>query len=74
MNSVECCTSYALLILMDRWILTVDSLPIRGPDPMFAWHYLTLYHMAINKASLIMVEGDQLLDATIVTSMAIFSM
>ena len=28
--------------------------------------------MAINKASLIMVEGDQLLDATIVASLAIF--
>ena len=38
---------------------------------MFVWHYLTLYHMDINKASLIMVEGDQLLDATIVASLAI---
>ena len=38
---------------------------------MFAWHYLALYQMAINKARLIMVKGDQLLDATIVASLAI---
>ena len=38
---------------------------------MFVWHYLTLYHMAMNKASLIMVEGDLLLNATIVASLAI---
>ena len=38
---------------------------------MFAWHYLTLFHVAINKASLIMVEGDQLLDVTIVESLTI---
>ena len=37
---------------------------------MFTWHYLTLYHVAINKTSLVVVEGDQL-DATIVASLAI---
>ena len=39
---------------------------------MFAWHYSTLYHMAINKARLIVVKGNQLLDVTIVASLAIF--
>ena len=39
---------------------------------MFAWHYLTIYHVAINMASLIMVKGSLLLDATIVASLAIF--
>ena len=38
---------------------------------MFAWHFSTLYYVAINKASLIVVEGNQLLDATIVVSLAI---
>ena len=38
---------------------------------MFTWHYSILCHMAINKASLIVVNGDQLLDATIVASLAI---
>ena len=38
---------------------------------MFTWHYSTLYHVAVNEASLIVVEGDQLLDATIVASLAI---
>ena len=38
---------------------------------MLAWHYLTLHHVAINEASLIMVKGNQLLDATIVASLAI---
>ena len=38
---------------------------------MFTWYYSTLCHMAINKASLIVVKGDQLLDATIVASLAI---
>ena len=32
---------------------------------MFAWHYSTLYYMAINEASLIVVKSNQLLDATI---------
>ena len=39
---------------------------------MFAWHYSILSHIAINKASMIVVEGNQLLDATIVASLAIF--
>ena len=38
---------------------------------MFTWNYSTLYHLALNKASLIMVKGNQLLDATIVPSLAI---
>ena len=38
---------------------------------MFAWHYLTLYHMAINKVSLIVVKGNLMLDSTIVASLAI---
>ena len=38
---------------------------------MFTWHYLTLCHVAINEASLIVVKGDQLLDATIVKSLTI---
>ena len=38
---------------------------------MFAWHYLTLCHVAINKASMIMAEGDQLLDAIVLASLAI---
>ena len=38
---------------------------------MFAWHYSTLYHVAINKTRLIIAEGDQLLDATIVACLAI---
>ena len=38
---------------------------------MFAWHHLTLCHAAIKEASLIVVGGDQLLDATIVASLAI---
>ena len=38
---------------------------------MFAWHYLTLCYVAINEASFIVAEVDQLLDATIVASLAI---
>ena len=38
---------------------------------MLAWRYLTLCHIAINEASLIVVEGNQLLDATIIASLAI---
>ena len=38
---------------------------------MFAWNYSILYRMAINEASLIVVEGNQLLDTTIVASLAI---
>ena len=38
---------------------------------IFAWHYKILYNMAINNASLIIVEGGQLLDATIAASLAI---
>ena len=38
---------------------------------MFTWHYSTLYHMAIKEVSLIAVKGHQLLDATIVASLAI---
>ena len=38
---------------------------------MFTWLYSMLCHVAINEASLIMVKGDQLLDATIVPSLAI---
>ena len=38
---------------------------------MISWHYSTLYHVAINEASLIVVKGAQLLDATIVASLAI---
>ena len=38
---------------------------------MFTWHYSTLFYMAINKANLIVVKGNQLLDATIVESLAI---
>ena len=38
---------------------------------MFTWHYLTLCNLAIHKSSLIVVKGDQLLDATIVASLAI---
>ena len=37
-----------------------------------AWHYQNLCHMAIDKASLSMVEGNQLPDATFVASMDIF--
>ena len=38
---------------------------------MFTLHYLTICYVAINKASLIIVKGNQLLDATIVVSLAI---
>ena len=38
---------------------------------MFVWHCSTLCHLTINEASLIMAKGDQLLDATIVASLAI---
>ena len=38
---------------------------------MFEWHYLTLYRMTVDKASLVMVEGNQLLDATIAASLTI---
>ena len=38
---------------------------------MFAWQYLTLYHVTMNEAILIVVKGNQLLDATIVVGLAI---
>ena len=38
---------------------------------IFACYYLTLFHISINKASLIKVEGNQLLDATTVARLAI---
>ena len=38
---------------------------------MFAWNYFILCHVAINKTSLIVVKGNQLLDTTIVASLAI---
>ena len=38
---------------------------------MFICLYLTLYHIAINEASVIMFEGNQLLDATIVAIQSI---
>ena len=38
---------------------------------MFTWHYSTLCYISIKKASLIVIEGDQLLDATIMASLAI---
>ena len=39
---------------------------------MFTWNYQILYFMAVNEVSLIVVEGNQLLDVTIVASLAIF--
>ena len=39
--------------------------------PIFIWHYLTLYCMAIIEVSLIVVEADWLLNATNVVSLAI---
>ena len=39
--------------------------------PMFAWHFPILSHMPINEASLVVVEGNQLLDITTVASLAI---
>ena len=38
---------------------------------MFAWHFPILSHMPINEASLVVVEGNQLLDITTVASLAI---
>ena len=38
---------------------------------MLTWYYSILCHVAINEASLIMVEGNQMLHATTVASLTI---
>ena len=45
--------------------------PVELLTPVLAWHCLALYHMTVNKASLIIVKGDQLPDATTMASLAI---